>query len=193
MNLQSPINILVVCNLLKCLQPIHTALLPQLLSSENTSWTVTSAGIVRKSLSTRKRPANMEDSVFPPLWTGFSQFWQPVPVCTLKCFSVRLFGTPWTIAYQAPLFVGFSRQEHRSGLPCPPPRDLPNQGIKPESPASPVLQVDSLPMSHQEATWQPDTWLLEEELLKGKTFQTCPCDPARRILSSSRIKYKDHL
>ena len=47
-----------VCNLLKYLQPIHTALLLQLLSSKNTSWT-TSAGIVRKSLSTRKRPANI--------------------------------------------------------------------------------------------------------------------------------------
>ena len=62
-----------------------------------------------------------------------------------KCQSlsrVQLFVTPWTVARQAPLSVGFSRQEHWSGLPCPPPRDLPNPGIEPRSTA---LQADSLP------------------------------------------------
>ena len=49
---------------------------------------------------------------------------------------------PWTIACEAPLPKGFSRQEHWSGLPCPPPGDLPNSGIEPRSP---TLQVDSLP------------------------------------------------
>ena len=52
--------------------------------------------------------------------------------------------TPWTIAHQVPLSMGFSRQEDWSGLPCPPPGDLPSPGIKPASPASPALQVDSL-------------------------------------------------
>ena len=48
---------------------------------------------------------------------------------------VRLFGpTPWTVAYQAPLSMGFSRQEYWSGLPFPSPGDLPNPGIKPGSP-----------------------------------------------------------
>ena len=42
---------------------------------------------------------------------------------------VRLFATPWTAARQAPLSMGFSRQEH--WLPCPPPEDLPDPGIKP--------------------------------------------------------------
>ena len=41
--------------------------------------------------------------------------------------------------------MGFSRQEYWSGLPCPPPQDLPNPGIKPVSPASPALQAGSLP------------------------------------------------
>ena len=41
--------------------------------------------------------------------------------------------------------MGFSRQEHWSGLPCPPPGDLPDLGIEPTSPVSPALQVDSLP------------------------------------------------
>ena len=43
----------------------------------------------------------------------------------------QLFATPWTVAHQAPLSVGFSRQEYWSGLPYPPPEDLPNQGPNP--------------------------------------------------------------
>ena len=71
------------------------------------------------------------------------------------------FATPWTAAHQAPLSMGFSRQEQWSGLPCPPPGDRPNPGIEPTSPA---LQVDSLPLSnfislftvmHWRRKWQP--------------------------------------
>ena len=54
-------------------------------------------------------------------------------VKSLSC--VQLFATPWTVAYQAPLSMGFSRQEYWSGLLCPPPGDLPNPGIKTGSPA----------------------------------------------------------
>ena len=50
--------------------------------------------------------------------------------------------TPWTVAYQAPLFTGFPSQEYWSELPFPPPEDLPDPGIELGSPA---LQVDSLP------------------------------------------------
>ena len=68
-------------------------------------------------------------------------------ICVLSHFSrVRLCATPWTLAHQAPLSMGFSRQEHWSGLPCPPPGDLPNPGIQPTSPA---LQADSLLLSHR--------------------------------------------
>ena len=45
--------------------------------------------------------------------------------------SRQLFATPWTVAQQAPLSKGFSRQEYWSGLPCPPPGELPNLGIEP--------------------------------------------------------------
>ena len=48
---------------------------------------------------------------------------------------VRLFGTPRTVAHQAPLSMGFPRQEYWSGVPFPPPGDLPKSGIKPVSPA----------------------------------------------------------
>ena len=44
--------------------------------------------------------------------------------------SVQLFATPWTVAYQVPPSMGFSRQEYWSGLPFPSPRDLPDSGIK---------------------------------------------------------------
>ena len=58
----------------------------------------------------------------------------------LSRFShVRLFVTLWIVAHQALLSMGFPRQEHWSGLPCPPPGDLPDPGIKPESPVSPAL------------------------------------------------------
>ena len=56
--------------------------------------------------------------------------------------SCTTFLTPWIVAHWAPLFMGLSQQEYWSGLPYPPPGDLFNPGIKP---ASPALQVDSLP------------------------------------------------
>ena len=60
---------------------------------------------------------------------------------------------PWTVAHQAPLSVGFFRQEYWSGLPFPPSGDLPNLGIEPASPVSPVWQADSSPLSHQGSHW----------------------------------------
>ena len=68
--------------------------------------------------------------------------------CLLSHFShVRLFVTLWTVALQAPLSMGFSRQEYWSGFSCPPAGDLPNPGIEPRSPAAPALQSNSLPLS----------------------------------------------
>ena len=73
----------------------------------------------------------------------------PHNLFVFSCFSrVWLFVTPWTVAYQASLSIGFSRQEYWSRLPCPIPGDLPNPGIKPTSPASPALQADSLPLNY---------------------------------------------
>ena len=59
-----------------------------------------------------------------------------------KSFSrVQLFATPWTIAYQSPLSMAFSRQEYWSGFPFLSPGDLPDPGIEP---GSPTLQADAL-------------------------------------------------
>ena len=55
---------------------------------------------------------------------------------------VRLFATPWPVAYQAPPSMGFSRQEYGSGVPLPFPGDLPDPGMEPGSPS---LQADTLP------------------------------------------------
>ena len=54
----------------------------------------------------------------------------------------QLFATPWTVAYEAPQSIEFSRQEYWSGLPFPSPGDFPNPGIEPRSP---TLQTDALP------------------------------------------------
>ena len=57
--------------------------------------------------------------------------------------------TPWTVAHQAPLSMGFSRQEYWSGLPFPSPGGLPDAGIAPASLGSPVLAGGFLPLRHQ--------------------------------------------
>ena len=66
-------------------------------------------------------------------------------ICAKSLQSCRTLVSPWTVACQVPLSMGFSKQEYWSGLPGPPPGDLPDPGIKPASPAS---QVDSLPLGH---------------------------------------------
>ena len=64
-------------------------------------------------------------------------------LCTCQSLScVQLFATPWAIARQAPLFMGFSRQDYWSELIFPSPGDISNPGIEP---GSPVLQADTLP------------------------------------------------
>ena len=74
---------------------------------------------------------------------------------------VWLFTTPWTVAYQAPPSMGFSRQEYWSGLPFPSPEDLPDPGIERRSPAFQADALTSEPpelhwsMSNDEYIWRP--------------------------------------
>ena len=76
----------------------------------------------------------------------------------LSCFNcVWLFVTLWTVACQAPLSLGFSRQEYPNGLPFPFPGDLPNLGIEPWSPA---LQADSLPSEPPGKPFDSIIWTL---------------------------------
>ena len=63
-----------------------------------------------------------------------------IEACMQSQFShVQLFSTRWTVAHQAPLPMGFSKQEYGSGFPCPSPEDLPDPGMEPESYTSPAL------------------------------------------------------
>ena len=86
----------------------------------------------------------LEDASSPKLvGVGWGKKILCLYACVFSRFShVRLFATPWTVACQFPLSMGFSRQEYWSGLTFPSSGDLPNPGIKPRSPA---LQTDSLP------------------------------------------------
>ena len=86
---------------------------------------------------------------FPVLCSGFSLVMYFIHVCCLlSCFSrVRLFTTPRTVARQAPLSMGFSRQEYWSGLPFPPPGDLPDPGMEPTSLSLLHWQAGSLPLA----------------------------------------------
>ena len=74
---------------------------------------------------------------------------QDMCICVINCF--QLVATLWTAARQAPLSMRFSRQEHWSGLLCPPPRDLPNLGTEPTSLASLALAGGFFTTS---ATWE---------------------------------------
>ena len=69
-------------------------------------------------------------------------------VCAQSLSDAQLFTTPWTVACQAALPMGFFRQKYWSGLPFLSPGDPPNPGIESESPAAPEVQVDSLPLSN---------------------------------------------
>ena len=70
---------------------------------------------------------------------------------------VRLFATPWTVAYQVSPSIGLFRQEYQSGLPFPSPGYLPNAGIEPRSPA---LQADSLLSEPPGECW----WMLADRI-----------------------------
>ena len=76
--------------------------------------------------------------------------------------------TLWTIACQAPLSMGFSRQDYQNGLPCPPPRDLPDSGIKHISLTSPALAGGLFTIS---ATWEThlglSTWTIDRIRIKA--------------------------
>ena len=96
-----------------------------------------------KSTGCTKRLCLWAANLWPALkHRSYLEMWTQLSFCTcmLSRFSwVQLFATPWTVAPQAPLSMQFSRQEHWSWLPFPPPWDLPNPGIEPRSLLSPAL------------------------------------------------------
>ena len=108
-------------------------------------------------------------------WWGL----HPKPsLCTLACQRIRcvwLFATLWTVPRQAPLALGLSRQEYGSGLPCPPPGDLPDLGFEPKSLISPALEVDSFTT---EPPGKPGVQLtnMHEGFLSGSDSKESACN-----------------
>ena len=93
-----------------------------------------------------------------------------VCVCVCMLSHVQLFATPCTVAHQAPLFMEFSRQEYWSGLPFPTPRDLPDPGIKPLSPAFPTLAGRFFTAS---ATWEvPHIFIVLHKIFSSVQFSS---------------------
>ena len=89
---------------------------------------------------------------------NFVYLFSSLCVSILSHFShIQLFANLWTVAYQAPLSMGFSKQKLWSELPHPPLGDLPDTGMKPTPPLSPALQVDSLVLSHWESSFKFQT------------------------------------
>ena len=102
--------------------------------------------------------------------------------CVLSPFShVWLFAMLWTVAWQAPLSMGFSRQEHWSGLPYPPPGDLPNSGIDLGSPA---LQVDSLPAELPGRPRDLQGWPITNQFCLYTCVQATPLTPEQSCCRS---------
>ena len=93
----------------------------------------------------------------------------------LSCFSrVQCFETLWTVAHQAPLSMGFSRQEYWSGLPCPPPGDLPDPGIDSVSLVSPTLAGSFFTT---EMPGKPDVYLGAWNILSREKKNSSSYDP----------------
>ena len=118
----------------------------------------------------KKQPERILPTGIPSKWPwGWNQKWDLPVKCSLEilktptssgyvclhtsmlsCLScIRLLATVWAVVGQAPLSMGFSREEYWSGLLCPPPGDLPDPGIEPVAPEAPALPADYLLLSHQ--------------------------------------------
>ena len=107
------------------------------------------------------------------------------PAC-VRAKSLQLCSTLcdlWTVAHQAPLSLGFSRQEYWSELPCLSPGDLPDPGIKPVSLVPPALQAASLPLSHWGSLFCfPTGFYLQHPPVSKETICVCVCSVAPSCL-----------
>ena len=124
-----------------------------------------------------------------------SWFCFPKPCLCLICMHNRcvwLFVTPWTVAHQAPLSMGFSRQEYWSGFPFPLPGDLPDPGVKPASPVASasagrffflkIITLQNFVFSSQTSTWISHTYTYIPSLFKLPLSPTLT-HPSRLIQS----------
>ena len=111
------------------------------------SWTYHNWGKMDKIFSVKELMADVYNML--TIWASLFYFGNASSLpCVLSRLShVWLFVTPWTVAYQAPLSMGFSRQEYWKGLPFPPSGNLPNTGCEPSSPCLLHWHTGSLPLA----------------------------------------------
>ena len=108
--------------------------------------------------------------VIPRFWSILNTYLVP-GISEVKSLShVRFFATPWTAAYQAPLSMGFSRQEYWSGVPFPSPGHLPNPGIEPRFPVQQAHALPSEPPGNPGIMYHAKGFKLRKKLVP--TFQT---------------------
>ena len=111
-------------------------------------------------------------------------------MCILHAKSlshVQLFAIPWNIARQAPLSMGFSRQEYWSGLPCPPPGDPPNPGTEPSSLMSPALAGGFFTTS---VTWEAPRQILPVfKYMKDDDIKENLCGPRGPSRRNVSVQY----
>ena len=120
------------------------------------------------------------------IWGGADVIIREIKLSVLNCFSyVLLFVTPWTVACQVPVSMGFPRQESQSGLPFPSPEDLPHPGIEPTSLISPALLGTYVTTS---TTWEVLIGIkctINEKCLNH--LETIPSRQSMEKLSSAKL------
>ena len=107
--------------------------------------------------------------------------------CAVLCLVAHSCLTPCDpmhCSLPAPLSMGFSRQEYWSGLPCPPPGDLPNPGIKPASPISPALVGLFFTIS---ATWEAQ---FNHQFSSVAQLCSTLCDPMNCSMPGLRVHHQ---
>ena len=131
-------------------------------------------------------PRARKVTAFISLFVHFHAFFSWVKVKVKLLSRVRPFATPWTVAYQAPLSVEFSRQEYWSGLPFPSPGDLPDPGIEA---GPPTLQAEALP---SEPPRKPINWVfLPHSVLNSAAVGVNGSKVCKTINKSIQRKYKE--
>ena len=109
------------------------------------------------------------ENLLPKKQMSYPQIQVKGNCCCFLLSCILLFVTPCTLAHQAPLSMGFPRQEYWSGLPYPTPGDLHDPGIEP---ASPALQAYSLSLSHHRSPrWKPQ--LFSDDISQCDLFLIC--------------------
>ena len=111
-------------------------------------------------------------------------------MCVQSLQSCPTLCSPRAVARQAPLSMGFSRQEYWRALPCPPPGDLPHPGFEPTSPTAPTLQADSLLLRHQKSPLITLTSLSSVQFCSVDQSCLILCNPMNHSMPGLPVHHK---